>query len=880
MFRKPGHVAVGPSAVLANKVNRQLRDALSAEFGTEAIAQAFGPHGDRIVEAKLGPSKLKTYLVNEGKQQMVPLFIDLNPKSKDFARDSQFMPTVFALFRAPLAFQQQQQQQQQTEGPCARMPCVVVGPAVSSYILDGADLMLPGVLRRHLPLQALGGSGQRVLLRVEGNPVPFAVARSLRAGADMVDAACPSGMAKGKGFEVLHCYRDELWASGSRLLPPDLHWVTPPGFGHTRIAVVQAEGASTAAAAAAAANTPGGDETRHIDADADSLAADLARSLGVSPVETAPADPAAAAESAADDSATDDSIAQTDADGADKPVHEDAPLVDANTAADEGTAGSDPTGSDPQQPFWASWTADELFSECFLQALRRRVKPKDLPILASAFFSRDLAGVRPVGSSVEVRRTSWKKAGCFLSYMEDEGVVSVGEARGGVLYITEVHKDCPRLKAHRMWPLAIEHDASAGAGGGDGSGGTEGDGEGLGVDSGTRPHPGYVPFDVTTLVQPCAAMFACFRRVYAHAAAEAERLLAEGKERDSRAVAPLLALLGTHRDAILVADDAGLEQRAGPGVGSDDDDDDDDVVDSDSDADAPGADAGATARASVDMRKRYYDPGAANAALTYYYTKVRPLVVRRDPRRVLLDLPLSAALSGPAGCDARDDLDESVDAAEEDAYYAEAAASAAVDEDSTLPRKDAGMLWAQRLVPCHSLRARRRQRVLKRGLPPPVLVKAEYFKGMKRAVTHVSGLEYYGIDPQGFAQGASRLFASATSTQALKPKAGGGSAPPANKSGGKKSTPAAASASASAASAAAAWSVLQEVLIQGDEERGVGTLLMEVYGLDASHVHLASTPAGPTSAVAAAPVAAAGGPSKKKWKSAGGGGASKIEKSK
>jgi len=69
-------------------------------------------------------------------------------------------PTIFALWRFP-----------------SMLRCFVIHPQVSSFVLKGADLMLPGLATTH----GLEGmmKGEKMSVRVLGNPLPFAVGDSL-----------------------------------------------------------------------------------------------------------------------------------------------------------------------------------------------------------------------------------------------------------------------------------------------------------------------------------------------------------------------------------------------------------------------------------------------------------------------------------------------------------------------------------------------------------------------------------------------------------------------------------------------------------------------------------------------------------------------------
>jgi len=84
-------------------------------------------------------------------------------------------------------------------------------------------------------------------------------------------------------------------------------------------------------------------------------------------------------------------------------------------------------------------TPDELMEAAFLLALRSHVKDKDLPILASSFFANVLSLCKPLGQTVDVKKTTHKKSGKFLSAMETIGLVKLVDSKG-VVSITAVNR--------------------------------------------------------------------------------------------------------------------------------------------------------------------------------------------------------------------------------------------------------------------------------------------------------------------------------------------------------------------------------------------------------------------------------------------------------
>ena len=95
------------------------------------------------------------------------------------------------------------------------------GPALER-IEDGADLMIPGVKAIFHHSATIPTLGARSVVGVTplGSKVPVAVGRLLAPLKDIVSALQLNNDTKGKAVEVLHVYKDHLWAMGSKAEPP------------------------------------------------------------------------------------------------------------------------------------------------------------------------------------------------------------------------------------------------------------------------------------------------------------------------------------------------------------------------------------------------------------------------------------------------------------------------------------------------------------------------------------------------------------------------------------------------------------------------------------------------------------------------------------
>lgn len=199
MFRKPHDVSASARSLQRSKETKDLHEAMARLFagaaGAKAVLDASLPQKG-VESAKLNGSKTVAY---SAVSDHVPLIIDLNPKSPL----ASLLPTVYLLWRCP-----------------DLLPVVIVHSPVSSYILNGADLMLPGVIVQPDASLPSGSTlpdfaaGALVAIRAAGNAMPFAVGITV-----MSSAAARGGGMRGRGVEVLHAFRDELWVAGGRAVP-------------------------------------------------------------------------------------------------------------------------------------------------------------------------------------------------------------------------------------------------------------------------------------------------------------------------------------------------------------------------------------------------------------------------------------------------------------------------------------------------------------------------------------------------------------------------------------------------------------------------------------------------------------------------------------
>ncbi|XP_054567371.1 eukaryotic translation initiation factor 2D isoform X3 [Eptesicus fuscus] len=88
---------------------------------------------------------------------------------------------------------------------------------------------------------------------------------------------------------------------------------------------------------------------------------------------------------------------------------------------------------------------DELLQQCFLHALKCRVKKTDLPLLTSTFLGSHVFSCCPEGRQLDIKKSSYKKLSKFLQQMQQEQIIQVKELSKGVESIVAVDWKHPRI---------------------------------------------------------------------------------------------------------------------------------------------------------------------------------------------------------------------------------------------------------------------------------------------------------------------------------------------------------------------------------------------------------------------------------------------------
>ncbi|XP_073675194.1 eukaryotic translation initiation factor 2D [Garra rufa] len=288
--------------------------------------------------------------------------------------------TLYVLHKQPIFFQLEKQLFPTVyalwQYP-AMLPAFVTWPPVLQKLAGGADLMLPGVV---VPPDGLPNvdKGECCAVTLVMNRAPVAVGTAAVSSAEMRN----SGM-KGKGVNIFHTYMDQLWAFGDKSQPPVMPVTNSPA---------QAEGESE------------GEECEEEDRE-------LKDSSVPAIVETSC--------QSMQELRLDKHVVLKEK----EPV-EDKEGEDANREEDSRS---------PQEQM------DELLLQCFLHALKAKVKKSQLPLMTGTFLRTHMISCCPKGKYIDIKKSSYKKLSKFLQCMQkDHSLIQVKELTKGVDSIVEV----------------------------------------------------------------------------------------------------------------------------------------------------------------------------------------------------------------------------------------------------------------------------------------------------------------------------------------------------------------------------------------------------------------------------------------------------------
>ncbi|GLI62284.1 hypothetical protein VaNZ11_004846 [Volvox africanus] len=436
MFKKP--FSIGQSHKVSGADRKKLRRALEKTFGvSEEGLEALLPAKSGELECvKLAsPSRVVLYLY-DGQ----PILFDPNGKGD-------FVPTIFALWRLPTLLPQ----------------VYVKHPAVSRYIVGGADLMLPGVL---LPPGGLPYFEKEQLVAIcsPGNVAPVAVGTATMAATDAVVRILGSGATgpKGKLVELLQYYGDYLWSEvGARGVPNGgflSDGVVPVGVTSVEATLTHEGGPDDGGD-----NDPWeGGADRAAESASDEAAARITRDLTLGSVSTT--------------GDSDDTLTRRPEDLSSRPG---TTNNDNNTNGNNGNSNRNPDGASTSsaslvggEEARAAVDMDSLLQTALLQALHKSVKDADLPLNSSALWNQHLLPVRPAGSTLDVKKSKHKKMSKFLQFYGKLGLLTCKEDKhSGDVIVTSINRNSVLYTEYRAYKASATAavEAAAATGGGNGA---------------------------------------------------------------------------------------------------------------------------------------------------------------------------------------------------------------------------------------------------------------------------------------------------------------------------------------------------------------------------------------------------------------------------
>nr|XP_020485100.1 eukaryotic translation initiation factor 2D [Labrus bergylta] len=298
----------------------------------------------------------------------------------------------------------------------ALLPAFRTWPPVLQKLIGGADLMLPGVVVSSSGLPDVK-QGDCCAVTVVSNRAPVAVGTAALSSSEMQSV----GM-KGRGVCVLHTYMDSLWAFGDKSGPPSLLHTESKGQG---LNGEECEVDSELEGEEEKCMEEEEEEEQHQQQSSDETVTDQACS-GVGEL----------------------SLAKEEGEKGEKDNEE-----------EEGTE------DDQKMP---QEIMDALLLQCFLHALKSKVKKSELPLLTSTFLRNHMFSCCPSGKQLDIKKSSYKKLSKFLQAMQQKhNLVRVKELTKGVESIVEVDWKNRELRSFSV-PEETDVEAAPAQDGGEG----------------------------------------------------------------------------------------------------------------------------------------------------------------------------------------------------------------------------------------------------------------------------------------------------------------------------------------------------------------------------------------------------------------------------
>ncbi|KAL2490180.1 eukaryotic translation initiation factor SUI1 family protein [Abeliophyllum distichum] len=313
-----------------------------------------------------------------------PIFFDSDGRGKEI------FPTVYALWKVQ-----------------DLLPAFVLkGGEVSRFVLGGADLMFPGI---HIPPEGLPSflAGEPWAVKVPGNQAPIAVGTTTVSSTEALKAGL-----RRKELKINHYYRDTLWESAENCYVPNAGFLEDvvfedPALFSTSLASHSCEDDASVGQGNAINNEEMGDapNVKNIPSILDRISTE----------ETV---------------VTNDVTEQIATAMGDMQVMENASKVELNV--------------DDQQSLSVE-DVDALLDKCLLQALHTTIMDKDLPMPGSTLWSGHVLPCRPLGVTLDIKKSSYKKLSKWLQSKSSSGLISVKEDKykkelNKILDVVELYK--------------------------------------------------------------------------------------------------------------------------------------------------------------------------------------------------------------------------------------------------------------------------------------------------------------------------------------------------------------------------------------------------------------------------------------------------------
>lgn len=296
-------------------------------------------------------------------------------------------------------------------------PTVEIPSQVSKFLCRGAHLMRAGM--RSIPSPR---NNNIVAIRVNGNPLPLAVGRMT----ENITSSTIGADAKGVGVEVWTCYGDDLWRqalagkSANGIISPlggvcyDNGHFGNAGFleGKVVIPIIALE-----------------------DSNVDNK--------GEEPDDSSPNVSCSASQTAHD------STPSLQPQNANDTQPEDPLNEPTNNVYDDGDTDNNANAQHGN-------CHDEILHQAVCSALVN-IKDSELPMTTANFYAQHVIPHRALGSTIELKLTTWKKFGVYLKHQVDRGLLTVQahdtNPMGYLVGIERKHEDLRGYKKKKMASL-------------------------------------------------------------------------------------------------------------------------------------------------------------------------------------------------------------------------------------------------------------------------------------------------------------------------------------------------------------------------------------------------------------------------------------------